>query len=152
MSSMSFPSRTRVSRSLAVISGYILFGSKFIKRHAREHAREKYENKGVPEQDVSDGGSGADSGESPADPEQNGSADEFRIYGSFFLPGEMPLFSEERFGIAFQKEVSDNGDAHRSDHHEDERRIPISEDIEKSLCAGRGEHVRECESGSEEDS
>lgn len=124
-----------------MISGYILFGGKFIKGHAREHCSEEYENEGVPEQNISDGGSWADSGEPPADPEQNGSVDEFRVYGSFLLPGEMPFLAEEGLGIGFQEEVSYDRDNHCSEHHEDERRIPTPEDIEKSLDASRGKHV-----------
>lgn len=38
-----------------------------------------------------------------------------------------------------------------SDHHKQERRIPVIDDIEKSSNSIRRGHIRECESKSEED-
>lgn len=128
----------------------MLFGGKFIKSHACEHGDKENDDKSVPENDTTDGGSRTESREPPSDPKQDGTADKLPVYRAFLLPREMPFFSEERLGVLPQKEMSDDGNNHRSDHHKNKGRVPAPEDIEESLDAGRGEHIRKRESEPEE--
>ena len=74
-----------------------------------------------------------------------------RVDDSFFIPWEVPLVCEVWSFFFGEEKMPDRRYRDGSYHHEQERRVPAIDDIEKSSNSIWRGHIRECESKSEKD-